>query len=129
MDGKALAFRRFALSSLQGVQGEISVVTHRSYNGKRDKAEPAIVEALQAAGYDVFRQMRVDLAVRKSYWEPGVVMLLEAKTPQGKKGRIAIDKRQKAQIEFLAKTGVPRVSTPATALSAVRGIVVEGDSR
>lgn len=104
------------------------VPTHRSFNGKRDKSEPAIVEALEAAGYDVYRQMRVDLCVRKSYWEPGVVQLLECKTGQGKKGRIRIDKRQKAQMAFLAETGVPRVTTSAMALEAVRAVHHDADT-
>src|SRR6187399_2768953 len=105
------------------------MTTHRSFNGKRDKSEPAIVEALQDAGYDVFRQMRVDLAIRKSYWEPGVVLLLECKTPANKRNGVRIDKRQKAQIEFLKKTGVPRVTTPAMAVEAARGVQHEGDER
>lgn len=101
--------------------------TNRSFNGKRDKSEPAIVEALEAAGYDVYRQQRSDLMVRKSYWEPGTFLVMECKTGQGKKGRIAVDKRQKAQIAFLKQTGVPRVTTPAMALEAVRAVWHEGD--
>lgn len=103
------------------------MTTHRSFNGKRDKSEPAIVTALQDAGYQVHRQMRVDLAVRKHYWEPGVVMLIECKTPINKRNGARIDKRQKAQLAFLAQTGVPRVTTPAAALAAVRGVAHDGD--
>jgi len=98
------------------------MTTHRSYNGKRDKSEPAIVKALQDAGYEVFRQMRVDLAIRRRYWEPGVVLLLEAKTPVNKRNGARIDKRQKAQIEFVKQVGVPRVTTPAMALEAAKAI-------
>lgn len=99
------------------------------YDAKRDKAEPAIVKALEAAGYEVERDLRTDLAVRRSYWEPGVFFMLECKTPRNKRGKSYIDKRQTKQIEFLKRTGVKRVTTPAAALEAVRAISHDADAK
>ncbi len=95
---------------------------NKRWDAKRDKSEPAIFDALVAAGYDVYRDLRTDLVLRKPYWEPGVFLLLEAKTPANKRNGARIDKRQKAQIEFLKRTGVPRVTTPAMAVEAAKAI-------
>jgi len=98
----------------------------RSYNGRRDKSEPAIVNALERAGYKVYRRLPVDLAVRRSYWENGVVQLLEIKTPQ-KGGTPRKRKDQQRQDATLRECGIPRVCTPAAALAAVRGVQHGGD--
>lgn len=94
---------------------------------RRDKSESGIVKALRAAGYDVFHDLKTDLAVRKRYWEAGVFKLMEAKTPKNKRNEAHIDKRQKAQIAFLKQTGVPRVTTPEMALEAVRAVTHDKD--
>ncbi|MGC3959607.1 MAG: hypothetical protein QM813_17155 [Verrucomicrobiota bacterium] len=104
------------------------VPANKRYDAKRDTAEPAIVRALEAAGYEVYRDFKTDLAIRKAYWEPGVFKFLEAKTPSNKRNGFKIDKRQKTQIEFLKKTGVPRVTTPAAALEAARSVWHDADS-
>ena len=78
---------------------------------RRDTAEPAIVEALQAVGAHVERLHRpVDLLVHFC----GRWMLLEVKTPKARK-----DARQVAQREFCAEFAVPYVRTPAEALRAI----------
>jgi hypothetical protein len=80
------------------------------YAARRDDNEPAIVDALLANGFDVFKLSKpLDLLVwRKS----GVAyLLLEVKTPSG---RITDD-----QASFLERTvGLPRgvVRTPEEAL-------------
>jgi hypothetical protein len=104
-----------------------TVPSSRSYNGRRDKSELAIVHALEAAGYKVFRRLPVDLACRKSYWEPGVVMLIEAKTPL-KNGRARKRYDQGKQDAVLKDCGIPRVTTPAAALEAVRAVQHDGDA-
>lgn len=86
------------------------------YAKKRDSAEPAIIEALEAAGWLV---EQLDTPVDLLCWRGGLVKLLEVKTGRGKKLTVARDKRQKAQADFLALTGTPIVRTPEEALKAV----------
>lgn len=83
---------------------------------KRDKAEPAIIQALEAVGAEVWPIDRpVDLLVLfRMRWH-----LLEVKTPYGKKQQAKQDKRQEDQIAFLAHTGTPVVTTPVEALRAI----------
>ena len=97
-------------------------------DAKRDAAEPKVVDALEAAGYLVYRSLKTDLAVRRPYWEPGIFQLLEVKTPVNKRNGYRVDKRQREQIEFLRKTGVKRVTTPEAALEAVRAIHHDKDA-
>jgi hypothetical protein len=78
---------------------------------KRDIAEPAIVEALQAIGAKVYRDLPVDLLV---YYR-GRFHCLEVKTP----GLGAHRKERKRQLAFLADTASPIVKTPEEALQAV----------
>ena len=90
---------------------------------RRDKSEPPIIQALEAAGFEVWPLDKpCDLAVRKQGWPPGIVQLLECKTPRSKKGTIAKDKRRAAQVNFLATTGTPIVRTPLEALKAVGAV-------
>jgi hypothetical protein len=91
---------------------------------KRDTAEAAIVEAIEAAGWLVYRlHTPCDLLCVKPSMEfasgGGVeriplVALLEVKT--GKR------KPHKSQEEFIKLTGVPVVRTPEEALSALEGL-------
>lgn len=87
---------------------------------KRDIAESPIIYALEKAGYQVYAlDYPCDLACRKSCWPAGVFQFLEVKTGHGKKLRVAKDKRQEWQTEFLANTKTPIVRTPEEALRAV----------
>lgn len=97
------------------------------FDARRDKSEPAIVDALKKAGYEVFRDLPVDLAIRRSYWEPGVFLMLEAKTPQ-KRGGMRNRREQAKQNAVLAQCGIKRVPTPAAALEAAREVWHERDS-
>jgi hypothetical protein len=91
-------------------------VSLNRYAVRRDKAEPAIIQALEQVGAEVWPlDQPVDLLVRfRQQWH-----LLEVKTPRGKKGVARIDKRQEAQINFLESTGTPVVKTPIEALKAI----------
>lgn len=86
------------------------------YAKRRDTAEPAIVQALEAVGALVWRlDLPCDLLVQfRGRWQP-----LEVKTPRGKAGRTAQDRRQQAQRDFLYLTGTPVVKTAQEALQAV----------
>lgn len=94
---------------------------NRRYAAKRDLAEPAVVEAIEAAGCIVYRSLPCDLLIRRHSDPPGMLRTLEVKTPQ-KRGGIRKRKDQQAQDEFLASTGTPRVTTPEAALAAL-GVV------
>lgn len=84
---------------------------------KRDISEPEIVKALKKAGWEVYRELPVDLLVWKA--SKGF-HCLEAKTARGKKSpKAVIDKRQKEQIDFINTTGTPRVTCAEEALLAV----------
>lgn len=90
---------------------------------KRDTSEPAIIQAIEAVGFEVWILDRpCDLAVRKAVWPPGIFQLLEVKTPYGKKQKARQDPRQEEQIEFLARTRTPVVTTPLEALRAIGAI-------
>ena len=90
------------------------------YAKRRDNAEPPIIAALEARGFDVWPLDKpCDLAVRRQHWPPGIVQLLEVKTPRSSKGSIATDRRQKKQRNFLQSTKTPIVRTPIEALTAI----------
>jgi len=86
------------------------------YAVRRDSAEQPIIQALEAAGAEVWvLDYPVDLLVRfRDHWH-----LLEVKTGRGKLLRIAKDKRRQAQQNFIASTGTPIVRTPVEALKAI----------
>jgi hypothetical protein len=91
----------------------------RSYStGKRDSSEKAIVEALEAAGYLVYRELPCDLLVFKA----GRFQCLEVKSPRNRRGDPRHDKRQEAQTAFLALTGTPVAVTAEAALRALGAI-------
>lgn len=83
-----------------------------NYARKRDDSEKDIVEALEKAGFRVWRELPVDLLV----YRPDIgIRLLENKTPT-KTGKRRKRKDQKAQEEFIRLTGTPVVLTPEAAL-------------
>ena len=96
---------------------------NRRWDAKRDASEPDIVDALQKAGCTVWRDLPVDLLVRKPGDPPGWLRVMECKTltPTGKVQRAAKGRRE-AQELFIAATGCPVVGTPEQALEAV-GVV------
>lgn len=76
----------------------------------RDQNEPAIIEALEKAGAQVWRKLPVDLLYKfRGRW--GV---MEVKDP-AKMNR----KDQPDQDAFIAQTGCPKVSTPQEAIEAI----------
>lgn len=93
----------------------------RGYNAKRDAAEPAIVEALEKAGWEVHRELPVDLlALKRTKDGRTQVKLLEAKTPQGKRNpKARVRKEQVEQNEFCERWDVPKPTNPIEALIAV----------
>ena len=83
-----------------------------------DASQAGIIEALESAGYEVYRQLPCDLLVRKK--STGKLSLLEAKTPTGKRSpKARLDKRQAAQAEFCERTGTPYVTSAIEALRAL----------
>lgn len=95
----------------------------RRYAAKNDTAQPDIVEKLRAAGVKVWIiGQPCDLLCY--YWSKDAQrylwQTLECKTPYGKRDpKAVIDKRQKAQIEFLQDTGTPIVLTADQALKVL----------
>lgn len=92
------------------------------YARNSDASQPEIVKALRDAGWSVWIIGRpVDLLC----WKAGRgFRCLEAKTARGKRNpKAVIDKRQKEQIEFISRTGTPRVTSASEALLAVGEIV------
>ena len=90
------------------------------YAARRDAVEPDIVEAIEAAGCVVYRELRCDLLVRKHSDPPGIMRTLENKSHQRKDGSARLDKRQREQAEFCALTGTPYVTTPEEAVEALQ---------
>jgi hypothetical protein len=88
------------------------------YAKKRDLAESGIVEALQATGCWVWRELPVDLLVRLPRDPPGILRVLECKTPRPS-GEWSKDKRQQKQAEFIQVTGTKYATTPEQALRAL----------
>ena len=91
-------------------------MTLNRYATRRDTSEPAIIEALERVGAQVWPlDYPVDLLVRfRERWH-----LLECKTRYGKATKGRKDKRQAAQWNFIETTGTPVVTTPMEALQAV----------
>lgn len=93
---------------------------YRRFDAKRDKAEPAIVEALESAGWEVHRELPVDLIALKIKDGNVQVKLLEAKTARGKRNpKAVLDKRQVKQNAFVEKWRIAKPTTPIEALLAV----------
>lgn len=90
----------------------------------RDKSEPAIVDALEKAGWEIWKKLPTDLLALKRIRGELVIKLVECKTLQGKKNpKARIRKEQSTQNEFLARHQIPRTCTPIEALKAVGEIV------
>ena len=81
---------------------------------KRDTAEPGVVEALEAAGCTVYRELPSDLLIHRSSWGPGWFRVQEVKTGKGK-----TRKGQVKQAAFLRDTGVVTVRTAEQALADI----------
>ena len=92
---------------------------NRRWNAKRDKSEPAIVDALEKAGWEVHRELPVDLLLLKRVGNTVRIRLLEGKTPVTKAGKAKKRKDQEKQDAFCERWGVPKPTTPFEALLAV----------
>lgn len=98
---------------------------YRRHDAKRDAVEPQIVEALEKAGWEVHRELPVDLLCLKRVGNVVRVRLLECKTPYGKKQpKAVIDKRQQKQIDFCERWEIQKPTGAQEALLAV-GEVIE----
>lgn len=86
----------------------------RHYARKIDTTQTAIVNAVRAAGWQVFFiREPADLLCFKA----GIWRVLECKSPRNKRGDPKRDKRQAKQDAFLAATNTPCVTTPEAALA------------
>jgi hypothetical protein len=99
-------------------------VKYRRFNAKRDESEPAIVEALEKAGWEVHRELPVDLLCLKRDGNTVKVRLLECKSPQGKAGKARKRKDQPEQLAFCERWNVQKPTGAIEALLAV-GEVIE----
>lgn len=90
---------------------------------KRDKAEPAIIQALEAHGAEVFvLDKPCDLlTLFRERWQP-----LEVKSPYTKAGKPRKRCDQPEQTETLQRTKIPVVCTPLEALEAIGAVKREG---
>lgn len=88
---------------------------------RRDLAEAPIVDALEKAGWTVYRELPVDLlCLKRINYETVEVRLLEAKTAQGKRNpKARVRKEQVVQNEFVERWSIPKPTTPFEALLAV----------
>ena len=87
------------------------------YAKKKDSTQDAIVNAIRNAGWRVWVLSKpVDLLC----WKLGKgFRLVEVKSSRKKDGTTAQDKRQQDQIDFIALTDCPVVTTPEEALIAL----------
>ena len=93
---------------------------------RRDKAEPAIIQALEQAGFEVTCiDKPCDLLVRKPSDPPGHFKGLEVKTSRKKNGQhvnLSHKPQRDAQERVLVQLQIPVVTTPVEALKAVGAI-------
>lgn len=90
---------------------------------KRDTGEPAVIDALEAAGWQVWQlDTPCDLLCWKALLGPGTFKTLEVKTGYGKSSKPRVRKEQHVQTSFLTTTGTPIVRTPIEALRALGAI-------
>lgn len=93
---------------------------YRRHDAKRDEAEPEIVAALEKAGWEVYRELPVDLLCLKRDGAHVRVKLLEAKTARGKKNpKAVLDKRQARQNAFCERWQIDKPTNAFEALLAV----------
>lgn len=83
---------------------------------KRDQSEALIVEAIEAAGWRVWRELPTDLICFKD----GTWKLLECKVANRKDGSYRVRTDQAKQAAFCLETGTPYVTTPEAALLALK---------
>lgn len=84
---------------------------------KRDACEPAIIVAINDAGWFTWQ---LDRPCDLLCFKPAKgFRTLECKTGRGKRLTVIKDKRQKEQTDFLIQTGTPIVRTPEEALRAL----------
>ena len=81
---------------------------------KRDIAEQPIVEALEAIGCNVYRDLPGDLLIHRPMWGAGWFRVQEIKT-----GKRKTRKKQDRQRDFLAATGTPTIRTVEEALTDI----------
>lgn len=96
------------------------------YAKRRDVAEPAIIQALEQAHYEVLVLDKPgDLAVRRNSWVGGLFMCLEVKSARKRSGT-HVNRSHKAQAiaqeQKLAAYGIPVVTNPLEALRAVGAV-------
>ncbi len=84
---------------------------------RRDIAEPGIVEALEAIGCKVYRDLPGDLLIHRPMWGAGWFRVHEIKT-----GTRKTQKKQTRQREFQQATGVPTIRTADDALKDIGAI-------
>jgi hypothetical protein len=98
-----------------------------SWKYRKDKPDAVtedIVKGLRKCGYQVELVGRpTDLLVRHPRWPQNLFKMLECKTRKLKNGKVVLDKRQKAQIEFCKTHGVPYVTDVFEALLALGEVV------
>jgi hypothetical protein len=90
---------------------------------KRDVSEPAIVEALERAGWEVHRELPVDLLCLKRAGNVVKVRLLECKSPQGKSGKARKRKDQPEQVAFCERWEIEKPTNAQEALLAVGEVI------
>jgi hypothetical protein len=95
-----------------------SMPSNRRHDAKRDQSELPIVHALEQAGCKVYRKLPCDLLVRLPRDPPGVLRILEVKTPT-KAGKLRLNKSQAQQAKFVSDTGCPYVVNAEQALQAL----------
>ena len=88
---------------------------NKRHDARRDDTEPAIIEALEAAGWDVWRELPVDLLC----YHPATDTF---KTLECKSKDKPLKPKPGKQTEFIEQTGCPIVKTPEAALIALGSI-------
>jgi len=90
----------------------------RGHNAKRDAIEPEIVSALEKAGWEVHRELPVDLLCLKRVGNVVKVRLLECKSPHTKSGGARKRKDQPEQLAFCERWEVPKPTSAFEAMLA-----------
>jgi len=83
---------------------------------RRDNAEAAIVDALERAGWEVWRELPCDLLV---YKPSKGFRTLETKSNKRADGTVVLRKEQTKQAGFCLRTNTAYVTTPEEALRAL----------
>lgn len=96
------------------------------YAKRRDVAEPAIIQALEDAHYEVVVLDKLgDLAVRRNSWPDGMFLVIEVKSARKRSGA-HVNRSHKpqaiAQEQRIAAYRIPVVTTPIEVLKVVGAI-------